>query len=341
MLAVLVLLAAVTPSPYVVMRPGPTVDVLSELQGEAGAEPVIDVDSETHESDGALRLVTVSMVGSPEKRVKWLTAARVALDPTQQLVPLEQEFADDRTVEDRAQQNAALMDRSQRQAAAAAFASLEQHVPATLTVNGVMEDGPSEGVLEEGDVIIEIAGAKSPNFPKLRELIAESGENRALELLVERGGEQVPLEITPQVPVGGGAPMIGALIDEAFELPHGVDFTLSNIGGPSAGLVFALGLYEMMTPGSLLAGQDVSGTGTIDSAGNVGPIDGLAQKLWAAERDGSELFLMPLANCEMVPDRTPSGLAIAPVATLDEAIEAVEVSARGGEVAGLERCDDA
>lgn len=333
-LAVGVVLMSVTPSPYIVLRPGPTVDVLSDVSDTE----VIGVDSDTHDSDGALRLVTVSLVGTPENRTSWLTAAQAFLDPTQQVIPLEQEFAGDRTAADRTEANAVLMDRSQEQAAAAAFNALGENVLSTLTVSEVVEDGPSVGVLETGDVIVEVRGKPVVDFPRMQETIAATQPGQEIEVLVERDGELVALRLAPQVPLGGGSPMIGVMLDIEYELPYEVEFALSDIGGPSAGIVFALALYELLTPGSLIAGLDVSGTGTVDSAGNVGPIDGLQQKLWGADRDGSDVFLMPLENCEMLPDRRPDGLEIVPVATLDEAIEAIETLSAGGTPPGVERC---
>lgn len=340
--AIVVALAAFIPSPYVIERPGPAVDVLGETTIEDRSSDVISVEGvERFDGDGELRLVTVSLVGNPERPTSWLTVLPTLFDPSQARLPMADVFPENVTVEQREQQNTVLMDDSQSQAAAAAFNALGERVPVKLRVAAAIENGPSEGVLEEGDVILEVGGSPVEGFAQLRERVIESGAGRALDITVERDGERVSVALTPRVPEGGDEPMIGASIAPEYELPHEVDFSLSDIGGPSAGLVFALGLYEVMTPGSLIDGQDVSGTGTIDSSGAVGPIGGLAPKMWAAQRAGSELFLMPTANCAEVPDRVPPGLVVAPVSTLDEAIDAIEAAAQGDDPVGLERCEAA
>ena len=117
-----------------------------------------------------------------------------------------------------------------------------------------------------------------------------------------------------------------------------MEIQLEDIGGPSAGMAFSLAMYDRLTPGEMLDGMTVSGTGTMADTGEVGPIGGLEQKMWAAARAESDLFLMPLGNCADVPERIPDGLRVAPVATLTEAIDAIETAASGDTPAGLERC---
>lgn len=323
--AVVAYILSLVPSPYLIMRPGPTVDVLGEAHVGDEPEPVIaSPESETYESDGSLRLVAVSIQGSPEHPVSWLKMIPALFDPSQVAVPVSELYPDDSTVEDREAENEVLMDDSQSQAAAAAFAALGYDVPVTMTVTGTIEDGPAVGVLRAGDVILEIGGEPAADFAELRQRVIDSGADREISVTVERDGERVTESITPRMPVDGEYPMIGALVSSAYELPHEVDFSLSDISGPSAGLVFALGLYELLTPGSFLEGQDVGVTGTIDSNGDVGPIGGLGPKIWSAQRAGSELFLMPFENCADLPARLPSGIRIAPVETLDEAIGVIE-----------------
>lgn len=340
-IAFLLLLAAVIPAPFVVERPGPTVDVLGTVETEEGEiEPVISVQgAETYEGEGSLRLLTVSISGSPQHPKRWLSLVPALIDPSQRIRPTEELFPSGRTEEERHAVNTVLMDDSQEQAAAAAFRELGEDVPVTLTVAGVIDPGPAAGILREDDEVVEAAGSPVADFAELRERIVAAGAGNPIDLVVERGGESVPVSIVPEIPEDGGEPMIGATIASEYALPHEVDFSLADIGGPSAGLVFALGLVDLMTPGSLLDGLHTSGTGTITASGDVGPIGGLEQKMWAASRAGSDLFLMPLANCATLPERIPDGLVVAPVATLDEAVDAVEAAASGEEPAGLERCD--
>ncbi|PRI10874.1 YlbL family protein [Leucobacter massiliensis] len=333
------LLAAVTPSPYVVEQPGPVVDTLGEAEDDGKSVPVISIEgAETYPTSGSLNLLTVSILGNREQPRSWLALVPALLDPTQRIAPVDEFFPEGVTVEERDTENAVLMDSSQMQAAAAAFRALGQEVRTVLTVAGVAESGPAAGELEAGDRIVSLNGRKLADFTELRRGVAASEDRAAVRLGIERDGEPQELELTPRAPREGEEPMLGITVAARYELPAEVDFSLTRIGGPSAGLVFALAVLDRLTPGELLEGHTVSGTGTITDAGEVGAIGGLAQKMWAADRAGSELFLMPLANCADLPDRRPPGLRIAPVATLDEAVQAIEAVNAGEEPRGVERC---
>ncbi|GAB2570231.1 YlbL family protein [Leucobacter ruminantium] len=338
--ACLLLLAAVIPAPFVIERPGPTVDVLGDVELEDGeTQPVIEVrGAPASDGEGSLRLLTVSVAGSPQHPRSWLSLVPALIDPSQQVLPVDEVFPSGTTEEQRDAANTVLMDDSQAKAAAAAFRYLGEDVPERIEVAAVIDPGPSVGALLEGDVIVQAGGAPVAGYAELRERIVASGAGKPLELVVERDGAEVETAVTPVVPDGGSEPMLGTTVASEYELPRKVDFSLGDIGGPSAGLVFSLGVVELMTPGSLFDGVQASGTGTIASSGEVGPIGGLEQKMWAASRAGGGLFLMPIGNCADLPERIPDGLEVAPVATLEEAVAAVEAVAEGRSPSGVERC---
>ncbi|UOQ55811.1 PDZ domain-containing protein [Leucobacter allii] len=338
--ACLVLLAALIPSPYAIERPGPVVDTLGDVEIDGERVPVITVeDRETYATSGVLNLLTVSILGSPEDPQSWLSLLPALLDPAQRIAPVTEFYPEGVTVEQREAATTVQMDSSQAQAAAAAFGALGEEVGTELAVGAVAEGSPADGVLEVGDVIVSVDGAAVPDFAALRERIVAAGAGQAVRLGIERHGEPRELPLVPETPEGEAEPIIGASIATVYALPAEVDISLSQIGGPSAGMIFAIGIVDELTPGELLQGLTVSGTGTIAGTGEIGAIGGLEQKMWAASGAGSDLFLMPLANCADVPDRTPSGLRIAPVADLDEALAAIGTVADGAEPAGLERCD--
>lgn len=338
--SILVLAASLIPSPYAVEGPGPTLDVLGTTLDENGDElPVIRIDGvENHDDDGILRLLTVSISGSPQHPRSWFSLIPAALNPKQDIRPLEEFFPEGITEDERTQQNSVRMTSSQDVAAAAAFTALGEDVPVTLSVAQIMENGPATGVLQEGDVIIAVAGNEVAGFGDLRDAIAANGAGVPLTLTVERDGQPVDVTVVPAVPENGTEPAIGAVIQSEFELPYEVEFAVDDIGGPSAGLIFSLGIMDLMTPKSLLNGLHVAGTGTISIDGVVGPIGGLEEKMLGASSAGSELFLMPMANCKDLPERTPAGMQIATVATLDEAVSAIKVATEGGTPPGIERC---
>lgn len=339
-LACAMLLAAVVPSPYVIEQPGPVVDTLGEARVDGESAPVITIDgAETFPTTGELNLLTVAILGNPEQPKSWLSLVPALFDPAQRVAPVVEFYPRGVTVDQRETENAVLMDSSQAQAAAAAFRAVGEDVGVELSVAGVSEDGPADGILETGDVLVSLDGRDIDDFSALRLGILDAGAGAELRIGILRDGEPREVLLAPRLPEGGSEPLIGVLISSAYELPAEVDISLSQIGGPSAGLVFGLAILDQLTPGALLDGRTVSGTGTLTDAGEVGAIGGLVQKMWAAERAGSELFLMPVENCVDLPRRLPDGLRIAPVGTLDEALDAIDALTAGEEPAGIERCD--
>lgn len=335
--AVLVLLAAVIPSPYVIERPGPVVDVLGSVEIDGEKTPVLEVAG-GRDVDGDLNLLTVSTHGAPGRPASWLSLLPALVDPSQQAVPMDQLYPAGVTEEQVDSLNEGLMTASQTQAEAAAARALGEPVEVRLRVAEVQDEGAAAGLLEKGDEIRSVDGEAVEDFPDLRDRLARAGVGRPLEIGVERHGEALSFEVTLRASEGSG-PMLGVTISSDYDLPIDADFSLDRIGGPSAGLMFALGIYAELAPEDPLGGQRVSGTGTIDDRGGVGAIGGLTQKMWAASRAGGGLFLMPLGNCADLPERIPPGLEIAPVATLGEAVAAIEGAAEGKAPAGIAACE--
>lgn len=338
-LAALVILAAVIPSPYAIQRPGPVVNALGEIETEAGTVAVVRIDgTDTFGTDGSLNVLSISIIGSPEKPASWLTVAGTWFDPSRRIVPMEEVFPAGLTSEQRTERNAAMMVDSQTQATAAALNELGEGFEGSVTVAAVTPGGPVHGVLHDGDEILSINGSPVRGLGGLRAAIAANEPGAAVTIRILRHGSELDVQATPALPEGYATPMLGVAVHSEFAFPFEVELELDRIGGPSAGLIFALAVYDSLTPGALAEGLTVSGTGTIDDAGAVGSIGGLEQKIWGALNAGSDLMLMPIANCVDLPDRLPDGVRVAPVATLGEAIAAIETVGAGGEPVGLERC---
>ncbi|WP_441349077.1 S16 family serine protease [Streptomyces sp. NTH33] len=128
---------------------------------------------------------------------------------------------------------------------------------------------------------------------------------------------------------------ISAGTDHTF--PFTIDIKLADVGGPSAGLMFALGIYDKLTPGSLTGGKFVAGTGTIDDNGKVGPIGGIEMKTVGARDKGAQFFLTPADNCASAAKDTPSGLTLVKVNTMGDALAALK-DIRAGSTADLPKC---
>ena len=136
----------------------------------------------------------------------------------------------------------------------------------------------------------------------------------------------------------GERALVGIVLSRGFEFPVKVNFALDGIGGPSAGMIFALAIYDEMTPGDLTGGKKIAGTGTIDEQGTVGPIGGIRQKMIGARSDGAEYFLAPSDNCDDVTGHIPKGLQVVKIDTLSDAINSVEQIASTGSIRGLPTC---
>jgi PDZ domain-containing protein len=113
-------------------------------------------------------------------------------------------------------------------------------------------------------------------------------------------------------------------VSGTYDFPVDVDIALDNVGGPSAGLMFALGIVEKLSPADITQGKVFAGTGTIDAQGSIGPIGGVRHKMHGALNDGARWFFVPADNCPDVVGHVPEGLQVIPVATLDDAMTALE-----------------
>jgi Lon-like protease len=323
--SLLVAVAALLPAPYAVSSPGPTRDTLGESRGE----PLVVVDGvETYESTGRLLLTTVSVAGGPGYPVGLPMLLRGWVDDARAVRPVEEVFAPTETEEQIDQRNQAAMVSSQENATVAALEQLGYDVPTELVVVDPVEGTGADGVVAPDDVIVALDGVELGSFSQLTDLLAEVDPGSSVVLTVLRGGERVDLDIVTG-DSGAGRALLGVYIDPVFELPFEVAIQIENIGGPSAGMMFALGIIDTLTPEDETGGQTIAGTGTVDLGGDVGAIGGIRQKLHGALRDGASWFLAPEGNCGEVAGFVPDGLRVVSVATLADARAAVEAIGAG------------
>jgi len=323
--ALLLAVLVVLPVPYAISSPGPTRNVLGEHDGT----PLIQISgAETFDSTGELRLTTVSGTGGPGFPSSVVGVVQGWLSPWVVVQPVELLYPPDRTQDEIDESNTAEMVSSQENAAVAALTELGYEVPATLVVAGTVEGSDAEGKVEEGDVIVALDGTAVPDYQGLIGLLDDVQAGDTVTLTVRRHGQAVDIPIVTTEKPDGGA-QIGVFIDPAFDMPVDVTISIDDIGGPSAGTMFALGIIDKMTPEDEANGKDIAGTGTIDVTGEVGPIGGIRQKLAGATRDGATWFLAPAANCDEVVDHVPDGLRVVSIATLHEAREAMTAIGAG------------
>lgn len=330
------------PSPYVIQQPGPVYDTLGTATDEDGeGVQLIKVEgAETFETAGTLDLTTVQVVGNRERTPSWFELALAWMDSSRAVVPLDSVFPEGVTTEQRDEQNATLMVDSQHEATAAALSELGYDTGAQVVVVEALAGTPAEDRLEADDVISEINGTAVSSASQLREAIQVAGAD-PVTLTVLRDGKEQSVQLTPEKHVEGGVTtwLIGITLRTDYDFEIDVTIQLDNVGGPSAGMMFALGIIDTLTEGELNGGENVAGTGTIDAAGAVGAIGGIRQKLYGARDAGAEYFLAPEANCGEVVGHVPDGLQVVRTATLDEALAALQVIADDGDVAGLPTCE--
>lgn len=326
--AVLAAVALVVPTPYAMRSPGPTEDTLQRN--------LIQIDgARTYESTGQLRLTTVSVLGGPGYPMMSGQVIQGWLDPQRSVLPVEAIFPETTTKEQQQEVSQAEMVSSQESATAAALTELGYDVPAVLDVAGTDPSSGAEGKLNEGDVIVEFQGGPVGTYADLIDGLAETRPGDDVTLGVERGERTMDVEITTTG--NEERAVLGVFIDPRYDFPVDVAIEIENIGGPSAGTMFALGIIDQLTPEDEANGQVIAGTGTMSPEGTVGPIGGIEQKLYGAVRDDAEWFLAPTDNCPQVVGNVPEGLNVVRVATLAEARDAVEQIGRG-EGADLPTC---
>ncbi len=331
---------ALTPAPYVIQQPGPTFDVLGSVPVNGDEMPMIQIPvAETFPTEGSLDMLTVRIVGDPDNPPNWLEVATAYLDPSRAVVPVEDVFPPGTTSEQSAEQSRVDMANSQKEAVAAALTYLGNEIPSTLTVIEVQDGGPSAGMLAAGDIVLSVNGETFPDVTGLRAAVAENGVSKPADVVVVREGTEQTFRINPGLSdAPEPAPILGIVVGSEYEFPFSVTIQLENVGGPSAGMIFALGIIDKLTPGALNGGEFVAGTGTISASGDVGAIGGIRQKMWGAVNAGAEWFLAPADNCDEVVGHVPAGLTVFSVETLDDALVALATIRSDGTGAGLPTC---
>ena len=161
----------------------------------------------------------------------------------------------------------------------------------------------------------------------LTSMITSHPAGTELQVEVQRSGK------TMTVPVksvsSNGTPLIGISVEQQYKFPFTVQISVGDIGGPSAGMMFALGIIDKLTTDNLTGGKFIAGTGEITPAGQVGPIGGIQQKMVAAHDAGATIFLTPSANCVNTAGAVPAGLRLVKVATLSQAVDDLEAIKAG------------
>jgi Lon-like protease len=321
------------PVPYVVESPGPIFNTLGDDHGK----PVISVTGhESFPAKGNLDLTTVYVDGGPNGPVSVFEAFSAWLDRTKAVYPEELIYPKGVTKEQSQQENAVAMTTSQENAVASALKELNIPFEQKMQVAGLSDGSASSGKLQEGDTLVAINDKPITALSVVQAELA-AGNGAPVTVAVDRGGSRIPVAITP-VKAATGRFILGVVLQYKFTFPFEVKIALDKVGGPSAGMMFALGIIDTVTAGDLTGGKHIAGTGTITPDGVVGPIGGISQKMLGARSGGATLFLAPADNCGEVAGHIPAGLQVVKVENLGEARKAVELAASGADTSGLPAC---
>ncbi|WP_375481719.1 PDZ domain-containing protein [uncultured Jatrophihabitans sp.] len=313
---VLFVLALTLPVPYVILSPGPTYNTLgSDEQGNS----IIKIVGRTpNRTDGHLNLTTVSVT---TQSISAFQAFAGWLEHDEVVVPRASVYPPGTSQKQTDQQNTQDFLSSQDSATQAALCELKY--PRGFGVVGVLGKGPSDGKLRSGDRLVSVAGRPATSAKALTAVLSTLKPGTPVPVAVVRQGKNVTTDVTVTTPPKNAkGARLGITVADTCLAPFTVDLGLGNeIGGPSAGLMFALGIMEKVGSVDLTKDRFIAGTGTIDGSGKVGPIGGIQLKMIAAKRKGASVFLAPAGNCSDVRKATPKGLDVVKVDSLHGAVQ--------------------
>ncbi len=333
------LLLGTSPSPFAVERPGPVYDVLGKTDVNGKSVPLIDIPGRTtYPTTGTLDMLTVYLDGSPQNRLSWIELAGSWFDASRAAIPLDELFPSGETADQSNAESAIDMTNSQQAATAAALSELKIAYTSKLVVAEVIKATPAAGKLKAGDELVTVNGELVTGLTMLQHAIQTNGVSKPVEIVIRRDGTLKTLEITPSINADSKKPAVGVYTGSTFSFPFDVKIQLQDVGGPSAGMMLALGIYDKLTPGALAGDAHIAGTGTIDPDGAVGAIGGIRQKMYGARDAGATWFLAPQSNCNEVTGHIPSGLRVFAVKTLDDSLADVKAIASGGDTSKLATC---
>ena len=324
------LLGFLPTSDYVVESPGPAVNVNGKLEGK----DVISVKN-TNIPTTPLAMTTVSVKGCDDKGITYWQLIKSELTSSDAVVERDSVCPKNISEKTVSQMNAAQMTGSQDSAVVAAWQLTKPDAKFTLTVEQAVTDSAKQA-FNKGDKLVSIVDADSKsvqitNYKQLREVLEKLTPGKPIKLTVERGSA------TQEVSVVGAKPedssrkgaMLGITLNVNPPAGHEVTYAVERIGGPSAGMIFALDIAQRLEGKNYAGTTPVAGTGTIDLSGNVGPIGGIKQKMLGAKHEGYKVFLAPAGNCADVVGNEPKGMTVIPVSTLSEARAAMQRVAAG------------
>ncbi|HEU0089694.1 MAG TPA: PDZ domain-containing protein [Pseudonocardiaceae bacterium] len=320
------LLGGLATVPYVALRPGPTFDTLGVVAGKT----VVDIrGTQTYPTGGHLNMTTISVVDN----ISLFGAMGLWASGSSALVPREEIFPPHLSQQQVEQQNQQLFQDSESTAETAALRYLGY--PTQVLVDRVFPDGASSGKLAVGDRLRTVAGTAVGTSQQVVDVLAATRAGQVVQVGFQRGDgppRQVTVRLGPGPQPSRG--YLGIGLADRPDVNFDITISLSDVGGPSAGLMFALSIVDKLTPGALAGNTFVAGTGEIGPTGDVGLIGGIPFKMMRARQAGATVFLVPAGNCDEAAARAPAGLRLVRVESLAAAVRALDALRAGQQPPG-------
>ncbi len=311
-LSIVALLTAVCfwiPTPYQMLLPGPVTDTNTLIEPPP------------QETVGALYLT--SIYSNPASVAEWLYAQA---HPEAGLIPREQARPQHLSRKEYRKLLDTMMDNSKMTARVVAFraAGFEVGVDGQgALIRDIRADSPAKGILAVNDVVMAAGGRTVSTKDDLIAVIRAHHPGDRLPVEVRRGDATLSLTTTlTESPEDQGRALMGVVIATykiKYSFPRELTIRSEDLGGPSAGLMFALALYNTLTPGDLTGGHRIAGTGALATDGKIRGVGGISYKVRAAEKAGAAYFLVPTDNADEA-RRAARTVQVVPVGSFDEAL---------------------
>jgi PDZ domain-containing protein len=321
----LIIAAFLIPSPYVILSPGNPQNVLGSAITISGTK--------VYPTTGELSVTSV-LVTDPDSYITGFDVLYAWIDKNRVVLPRVQVYPEGESAAESIKIGADEMSGSQINATAAALDYLGYESKAKLMIVEVNKKSNAIGNLKTGDQIISVDDKNFTTSAQIMDYLDQKKPGQLISIMVIRNGSE---EVSRKIKLSArddGSAYIGINIQSQFDFPFDVKIKLAETGGPSGGLIFALGIIDKLTSQDLVRYRNIAGTGTITTDGRVGPIGGIAEKIIGAKNAGVELFLTPVENCSEIDDKEKVAsntdkkvMKIVPVATLNEAISVLKLPA--------------
>ena len=317
-LVLLISAAFLIKSPYVILSPGDPQNILGSAISISGTK--------VYPTSGKLSVTSV-MVTDPDSYMTGFDILYSWIDHDRAVLPRVEVYPPNESAEDSIKMGAMEMADSQVNATAAALKFLGYNLNSKLIIAQVNKQSKAYELLKVKDELLTVDNVKYESQADLAKQLESNEPGDKVLIKILRDGSNV---IEKQIELSAredGSAFIGIGIKNEYKFPFDVKIKLAQTGGPSGGLIFALGVIEKLTQEDLVRSRNIAGTGTITNTGQVGPIGGITEKIIGANKSGVDLFFTPIKNCEdlknidqVITGQGEKRLKIVPVATLSQAV---------------------